>query len=1129
MAGGESTLLFEHLRALLESERLEPLGDRELLRRFLSRRDQMAFVALVQRHGGMVLKVCRRVLHQEQDAEDAFQATFLVLTRKGASLRGFDSLGGWLHGVARRLALELRRKVRRHAAVHPSKEPTTPDPLDEITGRELLTVLDEELTRLPEKYRVALVLCHLEGRTQEEAARQLAWSLSMLRRRLERGQALLRARLTRRGLEWPAALLAGTLAANATAAPPPILVVSLLRTVAPLPGNPAAAVGGVSDRVLALVNGLRTGFAPGKSALIAAVVFTASALAAKAWLLGSQGAQGPTQPVSTAILRQPDQPEAERDQPARRDGHDDALPPGAVARLGTVRLRHRAAAVTFAADGKTLVSAGVDGTLRFWDLDTGREMRRRRLEGAVPAPDYLFVARAPDGRAIAGWHGPNLYVWDGTTGRLLRRIDARTLRPWRFAVSPGGKAIAAVPDPRSNPVIDVWDVDTGAERLVLKDHKAADNLAFSPDGTMLASASLQTGVRLWDVQTGAVLRSFPGPCETVAFSPDGKRLAAGRPNGTLRIWDVAGGKELNSLADPAQNGLSTMAFSPDGRLLAAGGMRTTVVWDLTTHQVRHRLADHWGGWLVFAPDGKILASSGGSGIRLWEVRSGKRLLAPTGHEEWITSLAASANGRFLVSTSGDKRCLWDPGTGRLLAHVPEQTTQARGAAFSADGKLIVGDADGALHLWETATGKRVKSLSFNGSDRGMGRGPVSAFCLAPEGKRLAAITLMDERHAAHELVVWDLASATAVVRRAISSAGFQFAFTPDGEAVLTWTKRGLVLEDVATGRALLTLPGDVGPPVVCSPDGQIFAVAGVRPLPPGVGAPGGGPRGRVDAVCLIERASGRRFLRIETGEFGHNLLAFSPDGHLLATADREAFHVWDTTTGKELLRRPLHERLVGPAGYSFVTALAFLPGGSRLATGFMDGTVLIWDLGPATRQSGAAQQRLDREHLNTIWTDLADDSAKAHRAMAALAADGAGAISLLRVRVRPVGAADSRRVQRLVADLENGQFAVREAATRELVELGELGEPTLRRALQGRPSLELRQRVDGLLGQTLLAARGVVRSSEILRTLRAIQVLERVRSPEARAVLARLAEGAPAARVTREARAALERIRAADR
>jgi RNA polymerase sigma factor (sigma-70 family) len=188
-------------------------SDRRLLERFVSQGDETAFTKLVQRHGPMVLGVCRQILRNEDDAEDAFQATFLVLARKARSIRAAEALPNWLYGVARRLAMRSRSAVaRRHAREVALVEPPT-EAAPETQLVELAPVLHEEIGRLPEKYRIPLVLCYLEGKSNEEAARQLGCPSGTVFSRLARARERLRGRLTRRGLALSAGALTATLAA----------------------------------------------------------------------------------------------------------------------------------------------------------------------------------------------------------------------------------------------------------------------------------------------------------------------------------------------------------------------------------------------------------------------------------------------------------------------------------------------------------------------------------------------------------------------------------------------------------------------------------------------------------------------------------------------------------------------------------------------------------------------------------------------------------------------------------------------------------------------------------------------------------------------------------------------------
>jgi RNA polymerase sigma factor (sigma-70 family) len=218
-------LLLEHVRRLARAA----APDEQLLADYLARPKGDAFAALVGRHGPMVLDLCRRILGDAQAAEDAFQATFLVLARRAGAVRRRTSLAGFLHGVAYRLAIRARRR-RASSAGRPLAREATPDaspgPAESVAWQELLAVLHQELARLSDPLRAPLVLCYLQGRTQDEAARQLGWSLARLRRRLERGRQVLAARLRGRGLSLPAAL-AGLLAAGTTAVPAPLAAAAL--------------------------------------------------------------------------------------------------------------------------------------------------------------------------------------------------------------------------------------------------------------------------------------------------------------------------------------------------------------------------------------------------------------------------------------------------------------------------------------------------------------------------------------------------------------------------------------------------------------------------------------------------------------------------------------------------------------------------------------------------------------------------------------------------------------------------------------------------------------------------------------------------------------------------------------
>ena len=249
MVVGRSGAVRKHLGILFDAGAVGDLTDGELLGRFVAHRDEGAFEVLVERHGPMVLRVCRGVLADPDDAQDAFQATFLVLVRQAGSIRNRDSVASWLFGVAGRIAARLRadaarrRRHEREAAGwatvgsddggRESGPPSDPGP-----------VLHEELARLPEKYREAVVLCYLEGHTYEAAARRLRRPVGTIKVRLSRARGLLRSRLARRGLGPSAGLvLAGSIAATAPASVDPALLRATVELASRLPAGPTAAAG----------------------------------------------------------------------------------------------------------------------------------------------------------------------------------------------------------------------------------------------------------------------------------------------------------------------------------------------------------------------------------------------------------------------------------------------------------------------------------------------------------------------------------------------------------------------------------------------------------------------------------------------------------------------------------------------------------------------------------------------------------------------------------------------------------------------------------------------------------------------------------------------------------------------
>src|SRR5262245_20997454 len=324
MSPTQLTPVLRHIRKIAAVAPVPPAGDRDLLRRFAERRDQAAFAALVERHGRMVLAVCVQVLQHAQDAEDAFQATFLVLAQHAGSVRKTDAVGSFLHGVAYRTAMKAKRDAarRRRRESHGGRpESTQPDP----AWPDVQAVLQEEINRLPEKLRAPFVLCCLEGKSKPEAAADLGWKEGTVSGRLAQARKALQDKLARRGITLAAALAALALSESAHAMVPRGLAESTIRAAVH-----GLAGGGLTAQVTALVQGVSQTMLLNKFKFVTAVALAAG-LAVAGFVSHQVLAGKPATPPRADASALP----ARDEKPARPDAKPEA-PEGDATYQGTV-------------------------------------------------------------------------------------------------------------------------------------------------------------------------------------------------------------------------------------------------------------------------------------------------------------------------------------------------------------------------------------------------------------------------------------------------------------------------------------------------------------------------------------------------------------------------------------------------------------------------------------------------------------------------------------------------------------------------------------------------------------------------------------------------------------------------
>jgi RNA polymerase sigma factor (sigma-70 family) len=1052
-------------------------GDHELLERFAARGDEAAFAALVQRHGPMVRGLCRRLLGDPGRADDVFQATFFVLARRARSIRKRQSLGSWLYGVARRLGHKAQRddaRRRRHErrAAEDRPRPGSPD----AGWAELLVVLDEELSRLPERARAPLLLCYLEGQTQDEAARSLGWSVGTLRRRLEWARDLLRRRMTRRGATLSAGLFAALLAPHpATAAVPAGLAAATARAAAEFAAGRAPV-----SAAAALARG--AGSALGSRALraVALGLLTLGAVAAAAGWAYHPTDDRPADPAPPAP-RAPDVKPAAGPAPGDRLG--DPLPEGALMRFGSTRFRHPGgiSSAALSPDGKIIATQGAK-VLRLIDTATGR-VRFTLTDPPMPEgySDGIRVpAFSPDGKLLLVPGAGGARLLDPATGKEVRRLEGSRGSSNGFAFSPDGKQIAISDGGGAT----FYDAATGKEqhRIAQAGKWQAWWLDYAPDGLSVAlPGATEPMIRLCEAATGKEIRSFSNGCavKTVAFAPDGKALAAAGKDGTVRLWDVATGQEVRALAhpeltDPDRDALVSLAFAPDGKTLAVGASDAVIrLWDPAAGKPLRRLKGHtwWVTGLFFGRDGKTLFSTSWDGtVRRWDVASGAEIRGPENDLDQ-SHMALSPDGRLLATGGADGPvCLWDAAAGRRLRVLDGHRRGLFAMAFSPDGRrLASGGWERTVRVWDVAGGKEELALSCSPGTKSQGR--IDALAFSPDGRLLAACD------SAREVVhLWDAGTGKEV--RELSQAGpVAVAFAPDGKtlAVGGWDGR-VGLWEVAAGRNLRTIHPDRGPTIVnavaFSPDGRLIAT-GHHHAP----------------VYLFDAATGKQVREIKVGHEVTWCVAFSPDGAWLASGGLDGTAcLWEVATG-----RRLHEL----RGHQFwVLRLAFGPDGRTLATGGYDGTSLLWTLKPKL-------EPLPPEGVEPLWTALRDeDGARAYRAVWTLAEHPDKSIAFLKEHLRPAGPAiDKDRLRQWLADLDSDQFEKRDAASRELAKLGTAVEPDIRAALARAESAEVRRRLEELL-------EGMRRelSADELRRVRAVRALELMGSREAAELLRTMAK-----------------------
>jgi WD40 repeat protein len=800
------------------------------------------------------------------------------------------------------------------------------------------------------------------------------------------------------------------------------------------------------------------------------------------------------------------------------------LPKGAILRIGSSQApRSLERSFTFSPDGQYIAAGTVSRHVRIWEVATGKVVQAFGPFEPSGLSSQMIAKSvySNDGKMLAVAAGKVGHIFDLTTGRELGKLEGHTHIIEDIAFSKDGKRLVTA---SYDQTAALWNRESFKRLHSFPGFASAVFVAaISEDGSTVAAADYKGIVKLWKASDGSPLRDLAGlksMTHFLRFSADGKTLlAAGHEDG-LVAWDVANGEVKRRVAE--MKGVTTL--SVDGLELAAvkeySSTEPVLIWDVQTGKPIGKAAGNYGGTMALglAPDNSTLATYGGDGIlRRWSVKTGEEINRPDGHQDRITGATFTRDGKTIISCSEDGTVrFWEASTGKETRRLNGEKEHIHTLALSPDGKTLALVGGGmpvrfrwqldetrqssSLRLVDLETGKETRGFHIGGQTTGWARfspdGP-EIFALGHTGARFIDTATGKERNLpikveqgmpAGDISLDSRYAAISTNVPALRQIG-KVAYIDLGENKEVFSKT-------------FYLGGYSG--LAFTPDGKHLAVAGSRDFRQ--------KDEKITPLQLWEVPTDKVVRNFEIGDGYSRMLTFSRDGRMLAAVQNAWIFIFEVATGERRFTFTGHEGNVG--------AVAFSRDGRKLVSGGDDCRVLVWDL---TGVQGQPPNKLEPKELDRLWNDLAKaHAAEAVAALGQMSARPSESVPYLRLRLTVLAEAEIKRIEALVADLDNDQFRVRDKAAKDLERLGEAAAPVLKRALASR-STEVRQTAERLL-KKIGDGEDPASSLEARRMVRAIETLERIGDADAQALLKDLRRRGGKLIQHREADAALKRL-----